>query len=413
MNKGPDPNRQGQTPTAGAGLRRTGPDPEGRGPAPLGLYVHLPWCVKKCPYCDFNSHTAGDEAPTARYVDALLRDIEFESERAGRRVVETVFLGGGTPSLFSTEEIGRILEAVRSMLSLARDAEITMEANPGTVECGTPAGYRDAGVNRLSIGAQSFDDNLLQVLGRVHASDDIRRAFAAARDGGFDNINLDLMHALPGQTIDMALADLDAAIDLGPEHMSWYQLTLEPNTVYYARPPANLPDSDTATDIQDAGIERLADSGYRRYEVSAYARDELRCRHNLNYWRFGDYLAVGAGAHGKFTDKGSISRYSKPANPLQYMQSMESGGEPDPGRPVDRRDLVFEYMLNALRLSDGFDEREFVAQTGLGADQLRNAAGKSLERGLIERTVKGIWRPTPLGARFLDDLAQEFLYAQD
>ena len=379
----------------------------------IGLYVHLPWCVKKCPYCDFNSHSAGDMAPTSRYVAALLTDIGIEARRAGGRTVDTVFLGGGTPSLFSPAEIARILDGVREHLNLATDAEITMEANPGTVECGAPAGYRDAGVNRLSIGAQSFNDDMLKVLGRIHGSDDIRRTLGEARDGGFENINLDLMHGLPGQSIDMALTDLESAVELNPEHLSWYQLTLEPNTVFYARPPANLPDNDKAMDIQEAGIDFLAQRGYEQYEVSAYAREELYCRHNLNYWTFGDYLAVGAGAHGKFTMGETITRYSKPANPQQYMESLESGHAPDPGRAVARHDLIFEYMLNALRLSDGFDEDDFSVRTGLDVEILHKAAGKAVEKGLIGRSDEGIWRPTRLGARFLNDLVEEFLYAQD
>ena len=382
-------------------------------PPPLSLYIHLPWCVKKCPYCDFNSHSAGDSAPTSRYVAALLEDIRNEAARAAGRSVETIFLGGGTPSLFSPDDIGRVLDAVREHIALSPDAEITMEANPGTVECGAPKGYREAGVTRLSLGAQSFDDELLRALGRIHSSDDIRRAVSEAREGGFDNINLDLMHGLPGQSVEMALSDLAAAVELDPNHISWYQLTLEPNTIFYARPPANLPDNDKAMDIQDAGIAYLAEHGYEQYEVSAYARDGQYCRHNLNYWHFGDYLAVGAGAHGKFTLDGTSTRFAKPANPQQYMQTMESGEHQFEGEPIAERDLPFEYMLNVLRLNGGFDEREFSARTGLDTKILSNAAEKPLEKGLIERNDDGIWRPTSLGARFLNDLVEEFLYAQD
>ena len=285
-------------------------------PPPLSLYVHLPWCVRKCPYCDFNSHTAGEDPPMARYIDALLVDIEREARHAGAREIETIFLGGGTPSLFAPGHIARLLDGAAGRLSLASNVEVTMEANPGTVECGSPAAYRAAGVNRLSIGAQSFDDASLQRLGRIHGGDDIRRAVDAAVQAGFETFNLDLMHGLPQQTPEMAVADLCAALELGAPHVSWYQLTLEPNTVFHARPPAGLPDDEAAWAIHAAGAEVLADAGYTRYEVSAWARAGHRCRHNLNYWRFGDYLAVGAGAHGKRTGDEGVRRYRKPANPL-------------------------------------------------------------------------------------------------
>ncbi|MCG8369815.1 MAG: radical SAM family heme chaperone HemW, partial [Proteobacteria bacterium] len=285
--------------------------------APLSLYVHLPWCVRKCPYCDFNSHAAGDVVPTSRYVDALLLDLDAEADRAGERVVHSVFLGGGTPSLFPPGEIGRLIEGAAGRLRFAGDVEITMEANPGTVECGAPAAYRDAGVNRLSIGAQSFDDESLGRLGRVHTADDVRRSVDAALAAGFDNVNLDLMHGLPGQTIDKALADVGEAAGLGSTHVSWYQLTLEPNTVFHARPPGDLPDEETSNGIREAGARALRDAGFEQYEVSAWARGGRRCRHNLDYWLFRDYLAIGAGAHVKLSGPGGIVRYRKPAHPLQ------------------------------------------------------------------------------------------------
>ncbi len=376
---------------------------------PLSLYVHLPWCVRKCPYCDFNSHSAPDGAPTSRYVDALLKDLEAEAPRAGGREVETVFLGGGTPSLFSPEDIASLLEGAAAHLDLSGDAEITMEANPGTVEFGSPRGYRDAGVNRLSLGAQSFDDDMLRKLGRIHGSDDVARAFEQAIAGGFDNINIDLMHGLPGQTVESAEADLRAAIELEPDHISWYQLTLEPNTVFHARPPEDLPDEETAWAIQDAGAAVLQAGGYEQYEVSAWARDHRHCRHNVNYWLFGDYLAVGAGAHGKLTSNGRIARYHKPLNPLQYMQAIEAGGSGAAPEPLTESDLVFEFMLNALRLVDGFDERVFEARTGLGAELLATAAQEAVAKGLLERIDDGVWRPTSLGRRFLNDLQAGFL----
>ena len=376
---------------------------------PLSLYVHLPWCVRKCPYCDFNSHSAGAGAPTQRYVDALLTDLEQEAKRAAGRTIESLFLGGGTPSLFAPEEISRLLTGVHERFDVAQDAEITMEANPGTVECGAPAGYREAGVNRLSIGAQSFDDDALRQLGRIHSSDDIRRAVGEVKSAGFDNFNLDLMHGLPGQTLATAESDVRAALELGPTHISWYQLTLEPNTVFHARPPENLPDEETAYEIQDAGAALLRDAGFEQYEVSAWARDGRHCRHNVNYWLFGDYLAVGAGAHGKLSDEARVLRYRKPANPLQYMLVMEgnpAGGELE---PVTDGDLLFEFMLNALRLNDGFHETVFLERTGLSAQRLRQASSGAVARGLLERGSDSIWRPTDLGRRFLNDLQAEFL----
>lgn len=378
-------------------------------PPPLSLYVHLPWCVRKCPYCDFNSHTAGDAPPKRRYVQALLKDLARESKRARGRVLTSIFLGGGTPSLFSPAEIDHLLQGVRALFTLAEGVEITMEANPGTVECGSPAGYRDAGVTRLSVGAQSFDDGLLSALGRIHSSDDIVRAVREAQDSGFDNINIDVMHGLPGQTIELAMADLIAAIELQPAHISWYQLTLEPNTVFHARPPANLPDDDLAFEIQEHGQALIADHGYTQYEVSAYAQDGLQCKHNLNYWLFGDYLAVGAGAHGKLTTQDEIYRYQKPANPLQYMKFQETD-DPEITRTVlDRDDLMFEFMLNALRLNDGFAENVFLQRTGLSTSDLIDATRNARQRGLIERDNNEIWKPTELGGRFLNDLQSEFI----
>ncbi len=378
-------------------------------PPPLSLYVHLPWCVRKCPYCDFNSHTAGDAPPKRRYVQALLKDLARESKRARGRVLTSIFLGGGTPSLFSPAEIDHLLQGVRALFTLAEGVEITMEANPGTVECGSPAGYRDAGVTRLSVGAQSFDDGLLSALGRIHSSDDIVRAVREAQDNGFDNINIDVMHGLPGQTIELAMADLIAAIELQPAHISWYQLTLEPNTVFHARPPANLPDDDLAFEIQEHGQALIADHGYTQYEISAYAQDGLQCKHNLNYWLFGDYLAVGAGAHGKLTTQDEIYRYQKPANPLQYMKFQETD-DPEITRTVlDRDDLMFEFMLNALRLNDGFAENVFLQRTGLSTSDLIDATRNARQRGLIERDNNEIWKPTELGGRFLNDLQSEFI----
>lgn len=382
---------------------------------PLSLYMHLPWCVRKCPYCDFNSHSAGKDTPKSRYVSAMLVDLVHEAANADGRELQSIFLGGGTPSLFSPDEIAELLNGVKAHFTLAEDIEITMEANPGTVEFAAPAGYRDAGVTRLSVGAQSFDDGMLEKLGRIHTSADIVRAISAARDGGFDDINIDVMYALPGQTPAMALADLEAAVELAPTHISWYQLTLEPNTVFYARPPANLPDDDLCYEIQERGRVLLHDSGYEQYEISAYARGRSRCRHNLNYWQFGDYLAVGAGAHGKLTRANGIQRYQKPAHPVQYMNTMELAA----ATARDRRnsefsllsptDLIFEFMLNTLRLEQGFSEQLFVERTGLAVSDLLRATDAARQKGLLTRNNAGTWRPSDLGRRFLNDLQSEFI----
>ncbi len=375
---------------------------------PLSLYVHLPWCVRKCPYCDFNSWAGGDAGQRAEYLDALLADLANEAQRAGDRELLSVFLGGGTPSLFTPPEIATLIDSIRSRFTVGTEAEITMEANPGTIECGDPAGYLEAGVNRLSIGAQSFSQAALERLGRIHSTDDILRACAEARDAGFDNINIDLMHALPEQTPEEAVEDIRQAVALEPDHISWYQLTLEPNTVFHARPPSGLPNQETAWGIQEAGGRALADAGYAQYEVSAWARSGRECEHNLNYWRFGDYLAVGAGAHGKLTTGEAVCRYRKPSNPRGYVEFVRSGGE-EPSEPITVENLVFEYMLNVLRLREGFSEKDFEARTGLSRDLLADKSEDALEKNLIERKKDGVWRPTELGRRFLNDLQGEFL----
>ncbi|MEM9687984.1 MAG: radical SAM family heme chaperone HemW [Pseudomonadota bacterium] len=374
----------------------------------LSLYVHLPWCVRKCPYCDFNSYTAGDDVPRERYVRALITDIERESARAPDSPLGSVFLGGGTPSFFPPADIARIMQAIRGAFDIASGAEITMEANPGTVESGSPAGYRDAGINRLSLGAQSFDDTMLKRLGRLHGVADIERSFADAREAGFDNVNIDVMFALPGQTIDAALKDLEAAARLEPEHISWYQLTLEPNTVFHARPPRDLPVAEDAWDMQLAGQAALDASGFQQYEVSAYAKPGRQCRHNRNYWEFGDYLAVGAGAHGKLTGDGGPMRYQKAANPLAYMAAMESGALPEL-QPVAAKDRPFEFMLMATRLSDGFELAQFEAATGLPAAELERRLASTLSKGLLEQTDSTRFRASDLGRRFLNDLQADFL----
>ena len=376
---------------------------------PLSLYVHLPWCVRKCPYCDFNSYTMGDDAPRERYIDCLLVDIDAEAEKAEGRELTSVFLGGGTPSVFSPAQVARLIDRIDSRFRVCADVEVTMEANPGTVECGDPAGYRKAGVNRLSIGAQSFTDDSLRQLGRIHTVSDIRCAVIEARAAGFDNINIDVMFGLPGQGVTAALIDLERAVQLAPDHLSWYQLTLEPNTVFHSRPPANLPNHEKCWEIQEAGQALLDDLGYRQYEVSAWSRDGARCRHNSNYWLFGDYLAAGAGAHGKITSSEGVRRYAKPANPKQYMVAMETGSPATELTAVGESDRLFEFMLNVLRLHDGFDAELFVARTGLPAALLRERLEAPVKKGLMESAGHETWQVTTLGRQFLDDLQAEFL----
>lgn len=373
---------------------------------PLTLYVHLPWCVRKCPYCDFNSHAMRDELPESEYIDALLADLNEEASRVAGRSVHAIFFGGGTPSLFSASGIGRILDQACSALALSNDCEITLEANPGTVESGRFAGFRAAGVNRLSIGVQSFDPAALSALGRVHDDVAARHALDEARRAGFDRINIDLMHGLPGQTVTGALRDVEEALAFDPGHVSHYQLTLEPNTAFHRDPPV-LPDEDTLADIQDACHQRLADAGYDQYEISAWARAGQACRHNLNYWHFGDYLGIGAGAHGKLTLKdGQVTRRWKKRHPKAW--TTPDGTWVEGEAALDTDTLAFEFMLNALRLRAGFTESLFEAHTGLQFDQVQGKLAQAQARGLMENTDEH-WQPSALGWRFLNDLQALFL----
>lgn len=376
----------------------------------LALYVHMPWCVRKCPYCDFNSHQLKSGQPDASYIDALIRDFDIEAPRIKDRRVDSVFFGGGTPSLFQPEEFARLLRVLKERVAFAHDAEITLEANPGTIERGRFSGYADAGINRISLGAQSFDARALKVLGRIHSADDTHRAVEEIKAAGIRNFNLDLMYALPGQTLEEALNDVQVACSLTPSHLSYYQLTLEPGTVFHSLPPV-LPDEEAAWQIQLAGQSMLADAGFAQYEVSAYAKDGSRCLHNLNYWLFGDYVGIGAGAHGKVSldlpEK--ILRTVKPKQPREYQDQMQRAttaiGE---CAYVARKDLPFEFMLNALRLNDGFEAADYHARTGLKIESLEEKLMRAQGRGLLEPKPSG-WRPTELGRRFLNDLQAGFL----
>ncbi len=377
---------------------------------PLALYVHMPWCVRKCPYCDFNSHELRRERPDARYVDALSRDFERELASIAGRTIQSVFFGGGTPSLFAAPEYARLLVQLRRQAPFAEDAEITLEANPGTVERGAFSAYRDAGINRVSLGAQTFDARSLSVLGRIHSPEETLRAGEELRAAKLDTFNLALMYGLPGQIRGEALADVATACALGSSHISHYQLTLEPGTVFHSRRPA-LPGEEVLWEMQTECQRLLADHGYAQYEVSAYARDGARCRHNLNYWRFGDYLGIGAGAHGKLSLElpGRVLRSVKPRMPGAYLAAAcgtdASIGERE---PILESSLPFEFMLNALRLNEGFRGADFEARTGLALARIEPKLQDAERRGLLVHTPDA-WRPSELGQRFLNDLQVGFL----
>jgi oxygen-independent coproporphyrinogen-3 oxidase len=368
---------------------------------PLALYVHIPWCVRKCPYCDFNSHEHAGELPEKAYVEKLLLDLEGHLPSVWGRRLSSVFIGGGTPSLFSPESIDALLSGVRARLPLEPGAEITLEANPGTVEAGRFRGFRDAGVNRISIGVQSFDDRMLAALGRIHSADEARRAIAAAL-AAFDNVNIDLMYGLPGQSLDMARADIREAASAGTPHLSAYQLTIEPNTAFWSKPPP-LPEHDAAADMQVVVEEVLEKSSYQHYETSAFAKSGMRCRHNLNYWQFGDYLGIGAGAHGKVSFPDRITRHERAKQPAMYLQ--EGAVE---NRAIVPAELPFEFMLNALRLVDGFPVGLYTERTGLPLTTLQHGLERGEKQGLLTRDLKTI-RPTERGQRFLNELLALFL----
>jgi len=373
---------------------------------PLSLYIHIPWCVRKCPYCDFNSHAAGPELPEDAYVDALLADLKLDLAHAHGRPLTSIFFGGGTPSLFSASALGRLLDGVEQQISFLPDIEITLEANPGTFEQDKFRDYRSLGINRLSIGVQSFQQAKLKALGRIHDGDEAIRAADMARNAGFDNFNLDLMHGLPDQSIDDALQDLRIAIAQAPTHLSWYQLTMEPNTAFWSQPPV-LPEEDTLWDIQEAGQTLLAEHGYAQYEVSAYAKPDKQARHNLNYWSFGDFLGIGAGAHAKLSSpQGRIQRCWKTRQPKDYLAADKSflAGE----RLLEPGELPFEFLMNALRLNSGVSADLFTRRTGLPLTSLSAARQEAEARGLLDPDPQ-LLRASRKGQLFLNDLLQLFL----
>ncbi len=373
---------------------------------PLALYIHIPWCVRKCPYCDFNSHAAGPTLPEEEYVDALLADLDADLQHVHGRPLTSIFFGGGTPSLFSDRALGRLLEGVERRIAFAPDIEITLEANPGTFEQAKFKGYRSLGINRLSIGVQSFQEAKLKALGRIHNGDEAIRAADMARAAGFDNFNLDLMHGLPEQSIEDALFDLRTAISQGPTHLSWYQLTMEPNTVFWSQPP-ELPEDDLLWDIQEAGQALLAAEGYAQYEVSAYAQPGKQARHNLNYWTFGDFLGIGAGAHAKLSTRaGRIQRTWKTRLPKDYLDPAKAfqAGE----RLLEADELPFEFLMNVLRLSEGAPAELFSQRTGLPLQQLEQARREAERQGLLQADPARL-AATTKGQLFLNDLLQQFL----
>src|SRR5574343_1547601 len=384
----------------------TSTDLEFRVSPPLALYVHVPWCVQKCPYCDFNSHEAGETIPEREYVDALIADLQSALPLIWGRPVVTVFFGGGTPSLLSVAAIDELLAAFRALAMLSPDAEITLEANPGTVEAGKFAGFRSAGVNRLSLGIQSFNDAHLKALGRIHGTDEARRAAQLAGEH-FPTFNLDLMYGLPGQTQEQALTDIETALSFAPPHLSCYQLTLEPNTRFAAFPP-ELPEGDICADMQDAIERRLAEAGYANYETSAFAQPNRQCLHNLNYWYFGDYLGIGDGAHSKLTLHDRVLRQMRHKHPRAYLESIRSGSALQEDNQVEMTSLPFEFLMNALRLADGFHPSLFEARTAQSLGCILPQLKAAEAEGLLEVGPEKI-APTAKGRRFLNVLLERFL----
>ena len=376
---------------------------------PLSLYVHMPWCVRKCPYCDFNSHTVPDELPAENYIQALVADLEQDLPLVWGRGVQSIYFGGGTPSLFSADQLAGFLSAARARLDLRPDVEITLEANPGTIERDSFRAYAQAGINRVSLGVQSFDDKLLKSIGRIHGRCEIEQSLKSLRSAGISNFNIDLMFALPGQSPDQSRQDIELAISAGPSHISFYQLTIEPNTAFAAQPP-KLPVDDMAWGMQQSGLDILEANAYGQYEISAFALAEKQSRHNMNYWRYGDFLAVGAGAHGKITTAadGRVQRYAKHRHPRRYMQGLQNGDWRGETRVLSDGELVFEFFLNQLRLKHGVTIDDFSLRTGLPWSVVESRVHKAVEKGLLEVRDKRVC-PTELGWRFVNDTQQMFL----
>jgi len=376
---------------------------------PLSLYIHVPWCVRKCPYCDFNSHQMPDEIPEKDYIAALLSDLESELPHIWGRPIESIFIGGGTPSLFSSEGIDTLLSGLRERLPLRPSMEITLEANPGTFEQERFKAYRKAGINRLSIGIQSYHQEHLKALGRIHNAEEAINAAHIAKQAGFDNFNLDLMHGLPKQSLDQAMNDLRQAIALEPTHISWYQLTIEKNTLFHHSPPI-LPDDERLWQIQQQGQQLLTDSGYNQYEVSAYAKKNRQCIHNINYWQFGDYVGIGAGAHGKITQPdNTITRHQKYRQPEKYIEQARQGKARSATTTVENKDKIFEFMLNTLRLKQGFSKTLFERRTGLTFSEIDSKINLAINKGLLQQTSDNEYRATKQGWHFLNNLIELFL----
>lgn len=375
---------------------------------PLSLYIHLPWCVEKCPYCDFNSHQLNEQFDEKKYVASLLKDLEQDLPKIWGRSVETIFIGGGTPSLFSGPAIDELISGVRARLMLRADPEITLESNPGTADANNYFNYRQAGVNRLSIGVQSFDDTQLKKLGRIHDASQAVDAFKMAREAGFERINIDLMYALPGQSVEDALDDLDKAIALNPEHISWYQLTIEPNTTFNRYPPKQLPDDDLIWEIQEAGAKKLQQAGFKQYEISAWSKKSEQCQHNVNYWEFGDYLGIGAGAHGKITDlsEGKIYRTRRRKQPSHWLDDKMNFLADAPA--IEKADLALEFMMNAMRLNSGVLVSTFTERTGLLITDIMDPLRKARDNHFMD-TRLDILRPTTQGLNYLNDLLAIFM----
>jgi len=378
-------------------------------PPPLSLYVHMPWCVRKCPYCDFNSHQAPQNIPAEEYIQALIADLEEDLPMVWGRPVGSVYFGGGTPSLFKAEQISDFLSAVRARLDLRPDVEITLEANPGSIEHDSFTAYAKAGINRVSLGVQSFDDEMLKRIGRIHGRDEVEQSLQSLKAAGILNFNIDLMYALPGQSPAQSKSDIELAIAAGPAHISFYQLTIEPNTAFAIKPP-QLPEEDLAWEMQQAGLELIEAAGFEQYEISAYAKAGMQSRHNMNYWRYGDFLAVGAGAHGKITlaAESRVLRYAKQRQPKRYLKSLQRGDWVAETRELNDEDRVFEFFLNQLRLKNGFKIDDFTARTGLAWQVVESRVQRAIDKGLLELSEKRL-RPTELGWRFVNDIQQLFL----